>query len=102
MIWKMPARRVALSAAAFFVAAAIFDGRAGAQNTPKLPTEFVNGLEAVADEVLVELRSNTPASIAAVNRAAFADRNELLGSTGWRRVHSSTRGVQALLQILAT
>ena len=75
-------------------------GRVVAQDAPHVQSEFVNGAEAVAGEVLVELRSNNAAAITAVSGAALADRNDPLGATGWRRVHSATHAAQTLLQIL--
>src|SRR6185503_15068379 len=61
----------------------------------------VNGHPAVAGEVLVKyrraLRSDERGQL---DQQTGADRNDSIGSTGVRRVHSRTRDTQALLAFL--
>lgn len=61
--------------------------------------ETFNGQPVVAGEVLVRLRDTT--SLADIARQADADDDRPVGNGGWRRIHSNSRGVAALMTAMA-
>src|SRR5215813_3055653 len=63
--------------------------------------DYINGLPVADGEILVRLRSNTPAVRGVLRTLIDADDDQPVGHGDWHRFHSSSRGVQAMLLALA-
>jgi subtilisin family serine protease len=62
--------------------------------------ERYDGREVAGREVLVRFKPGTPQDRAETYRQADADEDEAVGQGEWRRIHSRSRDVQALVQAL--
>src|SRR5207245_6628068 len=72
-----------------------------AQTHGKNKTEFFQGKEAAANEVLVKFRPATFQSILQAQTAEEIDESEWIGGTGLLRLHSSRKNVATLVSDLS-
>ena len=73
----------------------------GAQTRGKNKTEFFQGKEAAANEVLVKFRPTTFQSVLEAQAAGEVDESERVGGTGLLRLHSSRKNVATLVSELS-
>src|SRR2546422_11393063 len=73
----------------------------GAQTRGKNKTEFFQGKEAAANEVLVKFRPTTFQSVLQAQAAGEVDESERVGGTGLLRLHSSRKNVATLVSELS-
>src|SRR5712691_10548587 len=72
-----------------------------AQNRGKNKTDFFQGKEAAANEVLVKFRPTTFQSVLQAQAAEEVDESEWVGGTGLLRLHSSRKNVATLVSELS-
>jgi len=73
----------------------------GAQTRGKNKTEFFQGKEAAANEVLVKFRPTTFQSVLEAQAAGEVDESEWVGGTGLLRLHSVSKNVASLVRELS-
>src|SRR5437879_4057149 len=73
----------------------------GAQTRGKNKTEFFQGKEAAANEVLVKFRPTTFQSVLEAQAAGEVDESEWVGGTGLLRLHSVSKNVASLVSELS-
>src|SRR2546428_747461 len=73
----------------------------GAQIRGKNKTEFFQGKEAAANEVLVKFRPTTFQSVLEAQAAGEVDESEWVGGTGLLRLHSVSKNVASLVRELS-
>ncbi len=83
----------------FLVLVVAFNGHA--QNNPSIKTEFYNGHEVAANEVLVKFRAVSLTAILQAQAAANVDRVVGIGGAGWVLLHSADKNVAALIRELS-
>src|SRR5579871_5196504 len=91
-----------VSAALVIAALAVISTTVFTQSAGRDPhrRDIVNGLPAVDGEVLVQLRSGTPAERGVIEALVDADDDQPVGVGVWRRIHSRSRAVQTILDAL--
>src|SRR2546427_5839092 len=72
-----------------------------AKNRGKNKTDFFQGKEAAANEVLVKVRTTTFQSVLQAQTAEEIDESEWVGGTGLLRLHSSRKNVATLVSELS-
>src|SRR3989449_3605523 len=72
-----------------------------AQNRGKNKTDFFQGKEAAANEVLVKFRPTTFQSVLEAQAAGEVDESEWVGGTGLLRLHSVSKNVASLVRELS-
>jgi subtilisin family serine protease len=92
--------RVLCVLGALWCAGALIVATPSAQQRRERYREVVDGYEVWGGEVLVRFRAFTPATLQQAAQDVDADENERVGSTGWRRIHSASRGAAGLIAAL--
>jgi len=73
----------------------------GAHAQSSLKTEFYNGYEVAANEVLVQFRAVSLVGITKAQSAENIDQTQGIGGAGWLRFHSATKDVATLIRELS-